>query len=335
MATVRLSDIYNPVTFAQAEQEAQSQLNRFLNSGVMQRSPLVDNQASTGGNIGELPFGKPLGTAEPNYSNDDPTQKSTPDNVTSGKMAWRLASQNKSWSSMDLSRELALEDPVQWITNRIGQYWATNNERRVIQSCLGIMADNETNDGGDMVVDIATDAVGAPTANETISGNAVIDTLGTLGDHDSSIGVIAVHSKVRDSLRKQDLIDYIRNSQGELVSEEYMGKTLIVDDSLPAVAGTNRITYTSVLFGAGAFVSGEGNVLMPSELDRDPSSGNGGGEQILYSRRADIIHPMGFTFTNASVLGQSATQAELATATNWNRVFDRKQVPMAFLKTNA
>jgi hypothetical protein len=186
-----------------------------------------------------------------------------------------------------------------------------------------------------MVVDIATDATGAPTANETISGNAVIDTLGTLGDHDSSIGVIAVHSKVRDSLRKQDLIDYIRNSQGELVSEEYMGKTLIVDDSLPAVAGANRITYTSVLFGAGAFVSGEGNVLMPSELDRDPSSGNGGGEQILYSRRADIIHPMGFTFTNASVLGQSATQAELATATNWNRVFDRKQVPMAFLKTNA
>lgn len=335
MATVQLSDIYNPLTFAQAAQEKQQELNRFINSGVMVRSPMVDAQASTGGNIGELPFGAPLGTDEPNYSTDNPATLSTPKKVTSKKMKWRLASQNQSWSTMDLSRELALEDPAGWITTRIGQYWATVNEKRVIQSCLGILADNKANDSGDMVVNIATDAAGAVGAAETISGNAVIDALGTMGDHDGAIGVIAVHSKVRDSLRKQNLIEFVRNSEGVIMFEQYLGKRLLVDDSLPAVAGTNRITYTSILFGAGAFVSGEGRIMTPSEMLRKPDAGNGGGEEIIYSRRADIIHPMGFSFESASVAGQSATHAELATAGNWNRVFARKQANICFLQTNA
>jgi hypothetical protein len=54
----------------------------------------------------------------------------------------------------------------------------------------------------------------------------------------------------------------------------------------------------------------------------------------LYSRRADIVHPLGFEFTSASVAGQSATLAELATAANWNRVWERKNVPLCFLQTN-
>lgn len=335
MATVQISDIYNPLTFDPAVQEKQEELNRFIASGVMVRDARLDAQASAGGNIGEMPYGKPLGTQEPNYSDDDPSNLSTPQNVTSSRMRWRLAAQNQSWSTMDLARELALQDPVGWITDRIAQYWATNNEKRLIQSAMGVLADNVANDSGDMVISIATDAVGAVTAAETISGNAVIDTLGTLGDSDDAIGVIAVHSTVRDSLRKQDLIAFVRNSEGVLVGEAYLGKTLVVDDSLPAVAGVNRITYTSILFGAGAFGNGEGNVNMPSETIRVPGAGNGGGEEVLHSRRSDIIQPVGMDFLSAAIAGQSADQAELALPANWNREFARKQIPLAFLQTNA
>ena len=335
MATVQIADIYNPLTFNPAVQEKQEELNRFIQSGVMVRDARLDAQATVGGNIGEMPYGKPLGTAEPNYSSDVAATTSTPLNTTSSSMKWRLAAQNQSWSTMDLARELALEDPVGWITGRIAQYWATNNEKRLIQSAMGVLADNVAADSGDMVINIATDAVGAPAPAETISGDAVIDTLGTLGDSDGAIAVIAVHSVVRDSLRKQDLITFIRNSQGVLVGEAYLGKTLIVDDSLPAVAGANRVTYTSILFGLGAFGNGEGVVNVPSESIRVPGAGNGGGEEVLHSRRSDIIQPTGMDFLSGSVAGQSATQAELALAANWNREFARKQIPLAFLQTNA
>ena len=74
--------------------------------------------------------------------------KSTPNKITKAVMKYRLASQNQSWSTMDLAADLALQDPVGAITNRIGNYWATSNERRLIQSTMGILADNVANDSG-------------------------------------------------------------------------------------------------------------------------------------------------------------------------------------------
>ena len=334
MAVVQLADIYNPLTFAGAEQEAQLELNAFLQSGVMTLDPRINAMASVGGNKGELPFFKPLGTTEPNYSNDDPTANSTPKKVTGAKMDWRLASQNESWSTMDLAKELALIDPAGAITSRIGAYWATTNESRLINSLVGVLADNVANDSGDMLFDIATDAAGAPAAAQLISGDAIIEAEQTAGDHQGGFTAIAMHSRIYSNLRKQQLIDYVRDAENNTQFATYDGKRVVVDDSLPAVAGTNRITYTTVLFGAGSVAAGEGQVETPSEMLRSPSGGNGGGQSTIYSRRSDIIHPLGFSFVGASVAGQSATFAELATAANWNRVWNRKNVPMAFLKTN-
>ena len=334
MATVQISDIYNPLTFASFIDEAQIELNNFIRSGVLVQSPLVANMASQGGNEGELTGFKPLGTEEPNYSNDNPADTSTPANITRYIQRWRLASQNKSWSTMDIAAELALKDPVAAITSKIGQYWATQNERRLIQSAMGVLADNVANYGGDMVVNLATDDPAPIDPAQLVSGDAVLDALQTSGDHKMNYTAIAMHSVVYTSLQKQNLIDFIPNARGEIVIPTYMGMTVVVDDSLPAVAGSERVTYTSILFGAGAFVGGQGRVKNPSEIDRKPEAGNGGGEEILYSRRSEIIHPLGCSFSNGTVTGQSPTQAELALADNWTRVWERKNINMAFLQTN-
>ena len=334
MASVQISDIYNPLVFEGAEQEAQIELNAFLASGVMVEDPRITSMASVGGNIGELPFFKPLGTEEPNYSNDIPGDTSTPNKITKAVMKYRLASQNNSWSVMDLAADLALQDPAGAITGRIGQYWATTNERRLIQSTMGILADNVSNDSGDMVVNIATDDAGSPTSAELVSNDAILDAQQTAGDHQAGFSAIAMHSVVYNRLRKQQLISFIRDADNNTLFQMYGNLRVIVDDSLSAVAGSNRVTYTTVIFGNGAVVMGMGRTSMPSELYRNPDAGNGGGESQLYSRRADIIHPLGFEFTSASVAGQSATLAELATPANWNRVWERKNVPLCFLQTN-
>ena len=337
MATVQLSDVYNPLVFAASAQEKQIELNRFIMSGVLVMDETINSMASVGGNIGELPFFKPLGTEEPNYSNDDPNAASTPKNITSSKMIYRLASQNQSWSVMDISRELGLADPVGAITGRIGQYWATNNERRVIESVRGLVADNIDNDGGDMVVDISVAVDTTPTDANRIDADAVIDTVQTLGDHGEMVTAIAMHSVVYRRLQKLNLIDFIPNARGEINIPTYQGKTVIVDDSLSGTTyGTSPANtyYDTILFGQGQFAGGEGAVNVPSEFLRKPDAGNGGGEERLYSRRSDIIHPAGYQFLSASVAGQSATQAELALAANWDRVYNRKNVSLAVLRTN-
>ena len=107
-----------------------------------------------------------------------------------------------------------------------------------------------------------------------------------------------------------------------------------VDDSLPVVAGVNSPEYTTVLFAPGAFGYGTGVLGVPSEMDREPSHGYGGGEDILYTRRNPIIQPAGFSFVATPATGTTATLAELATATSWDRVLERKNCGIAFLKHN-
>ena len=334
MATVQIADIYNPLTFAGAVQEAQTEKNAFLASGIMVRDGALAAQASAGGNIGEVSFFNPLGTGEPNYSSDDPAEFSTPAKNNSKKQVWRNAARNKSWSAMDLARDLALQDPIGAITGRIGTYWATDDQTRLINSCLGLLADNIANDGSDMLFSVASDSASAITDAERISATVSIDGDQTLGDAQGSLTVMAVHSRIYARLRKQNLIDYIPvGEQGQKIAM-YLGKRLIVDDSLPAIAGTNRITYTSILFGAGAFIMADSPVNKPSAMERKENSGNGGGEEIIYSRIANIMHPNGFSFLSGSVAAEAATYAELKLAANWDRKIARKNIPMAFLRTN-
>jgi len=335
MATVQLADIYEPTTFNQTMQEQAVELNTFVGGGILAESTELSGMANMGGRTGELPFYAGLTNDEPNYSSDDPASSSTPAKIGSGIQTWRLAAMNKSWSTMDLSRELALADPLAAITGRIGQYWRTTLSRRVIQSAMGVLADNVANDSGDMLYSIATDAVGAPAASELISGEAVIAAAGTMGDHAPMLSVIAMHSVVYQRLQVQDLIAYLQPSNTDIQIPTYLGYRVVVDDALPAVAGTNRITYTSILFAEGAMAHGIGQPPVPSEMEREASAGDGGGQDIIHTRQTHIIHPVGFTFESASVAGVSPTEAELAAAANWNRVYaDRKNIGMAFLQTN-
>jgi hypothetical protein len=336
MATAQLSDVYLPTVFDPAVDEKATALNNFLASGVMVPDPKLDSMAAVGGRIGELPFFAPIDTAtEPNYVDDDPSHLAVPDNIGDAKMIYRLASMHKSWSTMDLARELGLKDPLNAIVEKIGGWWATQREKRLIYSCMGILADNDANDSDDMFYSIATDSVDPITDAERISATAVLTAAQTMGDHKDNLAAIAMHSVCYTRLQIQNLIDYIPTSDSKVQIPYYLGLRVIVDDSLPAVAGSNRITYTTMLFGVGAFAYGKGNPMLPSEMERVPAAGYGGGQDIIHTRSSDIIHPVGFQFTSSSIAGASATLAELATAANWDRVYaNRKNVPMAFLKTN-
>ncbi len=328
------SGIYNPLIFDGAVQEAAIELNRFLSSGVMAADSRISAMASGPGQNGDLPFFHGVTNDEPNYSNADPGVTSTPAVITGGTQKYRTAHANKSWTTMDMARELGLQDPLMAVTNRIGKYWAVNTEKRVIYSAQGVLADNIANDSGDMVNDISN-AANAPDAGNTISADAVIDTHATMGDHAQDLVAIAMHSAVYFNLQKLNLIDFIPDARGEISIPTYLGYRVIVDDSLfPDTTGANPV-YTTILFSTNAFGYGSGVPEVPSEYERKPDSGNGGGEEILYSRVTEIIHPWGFAFQSAALGGESATYAELATATEWDRVYaERKNVGMAFLKSN-
>ncbi len=340
MADTRLADVIVPEAYSPYMAVDSPEVTRFLDSGVVVRNENLDGHASSGGNVAHLPFWKDLdATSEPNIGSDNPAVKSTPDKITAGKQRALIAYLNNSWSAMDLVGELAGSDPVARIVSRTNTYWSRQWQRRLIASCVGILANNVKTaatggNDGDMVVSIATDATGDPTDAELFGGEAYIDAELTLGDQIGATTAIGMHSVIYGRARKLDLIEFVKESDAAPAIPYYMGKRVIVDDGLPVTQGTNRLTFTTVLFGAGAFGYGEGSPKVPVEVDRLPDSGNGAGAEVLYERRTWLLHPFGFAFDDQAVAGLSATLAELRAGAAWARVVERKNVPLAFLQTN-
>ena len=340
MATTQLSNAVIPAVYASYGAIDSPERTAFYESGIMVRNALLDRKANTGGKTIELPYWGDLdATREPNASNDDPADLAAPGNIGSILMSARIQYLNQSYSAMDLVQELAGSDPMQRIRNRFGTYWSRQYQRRLIASAVGVLADNVASNGGDMLIPAATG----------YSRAAFVAAAYTMGDRVEDIQAIAVHSFTMQQMVDNDDIAYIPDSRGQLTIPTFMGKRVIMDDGLPLTNASGVFTATSILFGAGAFGWGEGSPAVPVEIERNARAGNGGGVEDLWERRTVILHPLGYKWTDTDITNRanangrtgantgldefSPLLADLRKAANWERMVDRKQVPMAFLNT--
>ncbi len=338
MAQTRLSDIIEPTVFMDYVVDRTKERSALYQSELVVDDPRVTELAMGGGSIFHMPFWNDLTATESNVGSDDPAQESTPEKIRADDERAHKHFRNQSWASMDLASAVAGDDPMKRVADLVADYWARDMQNTLIASLDGVIADNVANDSGDMVHDVATDAVGAPADAELIGPDAVITAKQTMGDAAEDLTAIAMHSVPYSRLQKLDQIDFRNTSEkgsaGGLQIPFYLGYRVIVDDGCPAVVGTNRITYTSYLLGRGSVALGEGRARVPVEVDRLPATGKGEGQEVLYNRRHFILHPRGIDFTAATVTGKSPTNTELRLATNWNRVYQRKSIRVAFLQTN-
>lgn len=336
MATTRLSDIIDVTVFRDLPQVDGPEKTAFFESGIITQNGLLNELANAPGKIAELPFWNDLdGSVEVNYSDDNPANTATPQKITQGEQIARKAMVNQGWQAADLASELAMGGTaMNAIRAKTDRYFARQWQRRLIASANGVLADNVANDSGDMVVDVAAEAIASQTADTRFNRDVFTEAVYTMGDAATMLSAIAVHSAVMQQMVKNDDIVYIPDSQGQLTIPTYMGLRVVVDDGMTVTAGsTDGFKYTSVIFGAGAFGYGVGSPETPVEVEREAAQGNGGGIETLWVRNTWILHPFGFQSTGTPT-GESFTQAELAVATSWDRVLDRKLVPISFLITN-
>ena len=331
MAVTQISDVVVPAEFTAYQIEKSMVSTALYQSGVLVKNGAIADALAVGSNNFSVPFWRDdvAGNAEALISNDDPTVLSTPQKITSGRQIVRKSFLNQSWSEMSLAAELAGDDPIVALQERVSAYWDRQWEKRLIASLLGVLASNVANNASDMVNDIS----GASGAAAPFSAGAVIDTAGTLGDALDSVKAIAMHSAIYTEALKNDLIEFIPQSAG-LPIKTFRGMAVIIDDNLTPASGV----YTTVLLGPGAvgFGASAPNTGYGTEIFRAPASGNGGGQTTLYSRMNVGIHPLGFAWSDGSggsaIAGDSPTLAELAAAAHWSRVAtSRKSVPLAFL----
>lgn len=324
MATIQISDVVVPSEFTSYVLQNTMEKSALYQSGVAVQNAAMLDQLQAGADSFSVPHWLDLPNDEANITSDDPAVSATPRKIGTGKQIIRKSALHSSWSAMNLASELSGDNALARIQSRAVVYWDRQIQRRLIASLTGIQADNVANDSGDMQLDIS--ALAGDLAK--FSAAAVIDAAGTLGDGMEGLTAIALHSDVYRFALKLDLIATVPSSQGGLI-KTFRGLAVVVDDGLPVTAGK----YTTIMFGPGAVGYGvtAPRIAAGTEVENLPSSGNGGGQQILHSRVNLACHPLGFTWKEAAVVGDSPTIAELTTATNWDRVNERKSIPLAFL----
>lgn len=333
MATTQLTDVIEPSVFTDYVIERTAELSALFQSNIIIPDARIDALAKSPSTLVNMPFWNDLPTTESNISSDDPATLVTPQKITASQDIATNNYRNEAWSAADLVSAVAGADPMAAIGNLVASFWARDLQRTQIAMLRGVLADNIANDSSDMLYNIANDLATAITDAERISAEAVILAAQTMGDNAEKLTAIAMHSVPFSRLQIQDQIAFIRPSDNDIEIPTYLGKRVIVDDMLPAIAGTNRITYTTVLYGTGAMGYGEGAPRTPTEIDRSAAGGNGEGVETLHNRKHYILHPRGIKFTG-SPAGQTPTNTEYTAAGSWDRVYERKNVRIAFLNTN-
>lgn len=335
MATTRLADVIVPEIFNGYMVKDTVQTMAFYQMGVMRSDGDLSAKLAGGGRTFNVPFWKDLDDTESGIASDDPALLSVPGKLGAGTDIARRQIRTRSWSTMNLAAELAGSDPMQRISSRVAAYWGRQFDDVAIATARGVFADNVANDGGDMVHDISVDTVGALTAANLFSAEAVMNTSQTLGDAKKDLKLIVMHSVVQTRLAQNDLIAFRPDSDGKNWNAHFMDWRIHVSDRVTVVQGVNQTMYHTYMFGADAMGWATAEVAVPVEVDTEPAAGNGMGSETLYTRRQFAIHPYGIKFTDASVLGEFPTNPELRLAANWDRVYtERKQIPMALLITN-
>jgi hypothetical protein len=335
----RIADVVVPEIFSPYVQQMTQEKSRLIRSGAITLDAQLNSALAGGGLTFNEPSFKDLDNDAENVSTDDPQTDSTPNKIgTATEIQVRL-SRNNSWSSMDLSGDLAGADPMQAIVNRVSDYWTRRQQAAFIATLNGVFADNAAAPTGTEHVlnDMTHDVSGVSFVDgvTNFSAEAFIDATATMGDSMEDLTMVMVHSIVYARMLKNNLIDFVSDSvNGNAVRiPTFLGREVIVDDGVPRSNGV----FNTWLFGRGAVRGGMGSPKVPTEVDRKPAAGNGGGQDILFNRVEWIIHPVGYAYAGTPPNGgpsNASTTNNLAHADSWKRVFsERKQIRIARLIT--
>ena len=328
----RVADILVPAVWVPYVEERTTYTSRLVRSGIVIPDAKLDILATAGGKLINMPFFQDLsGTDEVLGTGTGATNSSlTPDNIDTDKDIAVLHMRGKAWGVEDLAAALSGADPMRAIGNMVADFWNRREQAVLIASLTGAFSDNGTNDSSDLINDVSVGGASVAATTNLIAGDVVIDAMNKLGDMSNQLTALAMHSVPFSRLQKNNLIDYVEESEALVKIPFYMGKEVIVDDTCPVTAGGTSSAYTTYLFGRGAIGRGNGQAPVPVETDRNSLAGY----DLLIHRRHFLLHPRGIKFTSSSVAGQSPTNAELDRGVNWDRVYEKKNIRMVKIVTN-
>lgn len=324
MPTTSLSAMLpEPAEFNDYVEVQTTQKSEIFKSGI-----IADMSAELGtkleGATVVMPFFKDLDSSDLHGEVQlDDTQDLTVDGIGTDKDIAVKTLRGKAFGATDLAGDLSSADPLTSIQNRFADWWVRRYQIALLSVLKGAMG--ATGMAGN-TLDISAGAGDAA----KFDPDSFVDATFLLGDMSGGLTSLAVHSATLKAMVKYDMIETLQDSQTGLTFNTYMGKRLIVDDSMPYEGtGADRV-FTTYLFGPGSIGYASGSPKVPVETDRDSLKLMG--QEWIVNRKQWVMHPRGIRWVGTAAAASGPTNAELANSANWERVYDSKLIRLVAFK---
>ena len=348
------SKSFNPQAFgAYVERIPQLKKNELVKSMALRRNSEIRNAFSSQSGTGYaiLPM---YGLLDGDVLNYDGNTDITATGTTTYERGVVVVGRAKAWIESDFSEDITggagFMDNV---ARQVAEYFDEVDQDTLLAILEGIYS---------MTGAANKEFVDNHTYDVTGTGEGVIDqtTLNSAvqkagGDNKSKFKIAIMHSAVATQLENLNLLEYLKytDAQGiqrDLTIGTWNGRTVIIDDSMPAeeVEGSGSddsavpgyTKYTTYILGEGAFDYENIGAKVPYEMSRNPSVK--GGQDTLYARQRKCFAPYGISYTKKRQATLSPTNDELKNGTNWElvndgngKVINHRAIPIARIISKA
>lgn len=289
--------------------------NELLKSGAVVEAPkyaaMLPEQ--TGGNYITVPIKARITGEASNYDGNTDIKSVSRKTYTQGRI---VVGRSQGWVEKDFSSDVSGEDYLP-AAEEVAQFWDDVDQGTLLATLKGVFNMTGVNNlefVNGHTYDISENESGN-TFDETTLNTAIQQ---ALGDNKSKFSLAVMHSAVSTNLENLNLIARLKYTdkdgvQRDLTLGSLNGRTVLIDDNMPAEQKEGYIQYTTYVLGAGAIEYTDVGVEVPYEMSRDAKTN--GGQTTLYSRQRKIFSPCGISFKKPSFI--SPTDAQLATGSNW------------------
>lgn len=299
--------------FLAHKRERQAERNALIQSGVMSTSPELDNLARSAARTLIMPFNKPLG------GDDDVMKVGTQISVSGVSSGKDIATQNlraKGFGAHDLESMISGDDKMGYVSNHLADYWNKRMNIYVANMLVGVFASSSmASNTHDSELDAGYEAI--------------LDGVNVLGDRAGEVGVLVVNSKTALKLQKEQFNQFVPSNQTNTGLASYMnGRFQVIVDDIVADDTIYALGSGALSFGNGTDTL-EAQGTVPIELDRQA----GLSKSTFYSREKFIVHVNGVSWVGQAT-DEYPTNDEIAVGTNWNRVYDPKNIAAVKINLN-
>ncbi|MDO4680912.1 MAG: head protein [Aerococcus sp.] len=313
----KLLDTITPEQYTEYTNTVAEQHSAFYQSGILLPTASLDQNIIHGGKVVTMPEWQQTSLVDQVLEED---KALVTGKVTARKQLAHVLYRGTGAAYTDLAAMMSGSNPITQVLNDFADYTLRSDNEILKAIVTGIFA-------GPLKTTHVSDQSKAK--NNVISPEMVIDARSILGTSRQKLTVIAMHSKVKAELEKQNVQTkhFIPASESKSGFDTYLGMRVVEDDALIDDNGV----YSTYLYAQGAFGV---NTATPADMityepDRDAAKGN----NMLYVRRARVLHPFGLSFTGKKVSAVTPTNEDLADPTNWEKVaMDDKKIGIVCLK---